>query len=360
MTTILMTGVTGTVMNPLCARLLEEGHTVVALVRPAKGISPRERLFSALRVGEEAKERLFVLPGDITQERAGVSTEDQQFWAGKIEKVVHGAASTKFVETLDKQVFLTNVYGTQNILGLAETLGASEFHHMSTVFVGGDTAEFLETDLPDGSGRNAYERSKIEAEALVRNSSLHTSIYRLPIVVGDFLTGEISSFTGYYGCAEPFWRLRQTIPQGKNISLPIHIPCSSIGPLHVVPIDWETKVLGDLLEIPAQGKTFHVVHPNPPKVRDAFLAGLAFLGFEGITCGNESTVPLASTLQKMVERQIQPYGPYISRDEQRFGSEVLQETLNSNGKLYIPPPVLDAPFFERLLSFAIKRNFGRS
>ncbi len=375
-----MTGVTGTVMNPLCARLLEEGHTVVALVRPAKGISPEERLRGSLQSG-----RLFTIAGDITQELAGVSQEDQRLWAGKIEKVVHGAASIKFDETPQREVWRTNVEGTREILRLAVHLGIPEVHHMSTICVAGDTLEFKETDIPTGGGRNAYETSKIAAEAVLRERDwpLSWSIYRLPIIVGDSRTGRISSFTGYYKCAAPFMQLRQTIPErwgeqeencrsegilvevkngGKYIHIPLRVPCSPVGPLHIAPVDWVTEVLASLITIPADGKTFQVVHPNRPRVSDAFRWGLDFLGFSGITYwetqGGENHL-FISRLQKVIARGLGPYRPYISMDRQDFGDAVLRATLRAAEKEYPVPPPMDRVFFARLLSFAIERNFGR-
>src|SRR3989344_1898302 len=98
MATILVTGITGTVMQPICARLLEEGHTIVALVRPANGTSSKERLETLFYINEEAAGRLIALSGDITQGFAGIGVEEQQQLQG-IDKVLHGAASIKFQET---------------------------------------------------------------------------------------------------------------------------------------------------------------------------------------------------------------------------------------------------------------------
>ena len=380
MATILVTGITGTVMGSVSALLLEKGHTIVALVRPSKQTSPAERLQKILDVSLEARQRIFIIPGDIKQPLAGVSMEDQKRWQGKVDLAIHGAASTKFFETPDRDIHQTNVVGTQQVLSLAEVLGIPAFHHLSTVFVGGDAQEFNETEVPPQKGRNPYEQSKIEAEAIVRGSSLRTSIYRLSIVVGDSRTGATPTFFGYYGCAEPFWRLLQSILQHKerwskdgvsigedgSITLPLSIPCSSVGPLHVAPIDWDAQLLANLVGIPAEGKTFHVVHPDPPKVSDAFAIGLRFLGFRGITCGNtrvDKTGPVTSsrpiqTIQVMIERALRPYASYISLDKQRFGDEVLRETLRVHGKEYPQPPALNKEFFERLLSFAIEKNFG--
>jgi len=374
MATILMTGVTGTVMNPLCARLLEEGHTVVALVRASKGISPRERLLSTFCMDKEQREHLFVLAGDITQELAGVPQKDRRFWTGKIEKVVHGAGSIKFDETPDGQVLHTNVWGTKNLLALADKLGIPEFHYISTAYVCGDAEYFTESNFGEEQHhRNAYEFSKAWAEWLVRRFTEKFSIYRIPVVVGDSQTGEINSFTGYYGFFAPFWQLFQTL-QGKNreglpegiqrdgegsFCVPLWLPCTTVGPINLVSLDWLTDIFLDLLRVPARGQTFHLTHPHPRSVKETVEVSTRHLGLQGITCGlppQKSISKILQRFQRSMVANIRPFEPYTSKDEERFDNKAAVQALGQDWK---DPPNIDSAVMGRLLDFARSKNFGR-
>ncbi len=374
MATILMTGVTGTVMNPLCARLLEEGHTVIALVRPAKGSSPKERLQNSLQIGESERERLFVLAGDIAQPLAGVSPEDQQRWKGGIDKVVHGAASIKFVETPDNQVTLTNLGGTKNMLRLAEVLGVPEFHYVSTAYVCGDAKYFTEGNFGEEQHhRNAYEASKAKAEQLVRGFSGRFSIYRIPVVVGNSQTGEINGFSGYYGFFAPFWQLFQTL-QSKNweglpegiqrdgegsFCVPLWLPCTTAGPINLVPLDWLTDMFLGLLKVPARRQTFHLTHPHPRTVKETIEVSAAYLGICGLGFGtpNGNTPKFLARLQRGVLTGIKPFEPYTSKDQEHFDNAIAVQAL---GKDWKDPPDIDSAVMGRLLDFAKSKNFGRS
>ena len=375
MATILVTGITGTVMNPLSARLLKEGHSIIALVRPANGTPPEQRLKSFLCVDEDARDRLYVLPADITQDLAGVSAQARDRWHGRIDLIVHGAASIKFGETPKGELHRTNVFGTQAILRLARMLKIPEFHYVSTAYVGGDAKDFSETDCGmDQHHRNAYERSKAKAEQLVSGFHGRTSVYRIPIVVGDSQTGRISSFNGYYGSFAPLWQIRCSLLQRwkkqpeygheENIFLdkegyvhiPLSIPCSPAGPVNLVPIDWPTDMLVELVLKPAEGKTFHLTHPNPPSVRDVVVTSLAYLGFRGITCGEdppEDRKGLLGRIQQAILRGIKPYTPYTSKDAEAFGNQVAVQTL---GERWTPPQTSDRRSLDDSYALPSKRT----
>ena len=369
-------------MAPLTTILLQQGHTIVALVRPEKGISSEKRL-GKLGYSSASGDRFFALPGDIRTPLAGVPFSEQVKWRGRIDIVLHGAASVKFRETPEREIFLTNVYGTQQLLELAGVLNVPEFHYVSTAYVLGDAPVFTESDLRIGQQtRNDYEQSKLDAEELVRHyRNGRFSIYRIPIVVGDSKTGSIGSFTGYYGFFSAFWELRtwlleiwQTrnsacredslhVDADGNIAIPLYIPCGE-GPLNLVPIDWVTEIMANLVAIPASGKTFHITHTSPPTVKHTIAESLSLLGFRNVTCGSGMLVQkqdgIMTVLQRAVLRGIGIYRPYILKEQERFDNTVLVETLCSAGKPWIPAPQFNRMLFKKLLDFAIERNFGRS
>lgn len=370
MTTFLVTGATGMVMQPLVALLLNRGHTIVALTR---GVDPEKRIHDLFGQNDH----ISAVSGNIEEPLAGLSTEDQCRWFHRIDKIIHGAASVKFIETADGEIYRTNVGGTREIVNLAERLGIPEFHYLSTAYVAGDAEEFHEYNI--GSARhhrNAYESSKATAEDIIRDYPGKTSIYRLSIVVGESQTGHTSSFnTGYYQFFTPFWWLRQIlfkrweekkeecltmgieIDEQGRIQIPLFVPCSQIGPLNFVPIDWVTKTLENLVDISADRKTFHLTHPSPPIAKEVMQQSLENLGFQGIVCGgeqNQKQSSLVKSCQKAILKAIGPYLPYCTKDREVFGNKVIVETL---GKNWNPPPKIDNEFVFRMIEFATRNNF---
>jgi thioester reductase-like protein len=97
------------------------------------------------------------------------------------------------------------------VLDFARIMEIPEVHHVSTAYVAGDAETFSESDTDIGQKcRNVYERTKLQAEKLVKAWSYGKhSIYRLGIVVGDTVTGWMPSFNGYYGFLGSVWHLRQ-------------------------------------------------------------------------------------------------------------------------------------------------------
>ena len=99
-----------------------------------------------------------------------------------------------------------NVAGTRRLLEFAELCrergGLRKFAYVSTAYVAGDHAGlFREDELDVGQGfRNSYERSKFEAERLVREHTdrLPVQIFRPSIIVGEQSSGWTASFNVLY------------------------------------------------------------------------------------------------------------------------------------------------------------------
>ena len=376
MATILLTGATGTVGSCLAPLLVREGHQVICVVRPKDGKSPKSRIKEIL--GRE-NNGISVVKGDVTLPHAGISYSERQRLRGRIDEVVHCAASIKFDDVLVEEITRVNVGGTTVVLELARELRISEFHHISTAYIAGDADYFGESDFDLGQTcRNVYERTKREAEGLVRGwQHGKYSIYRLGIVVGESKTGYTSSFTGYYRPFASFWFLRQGLNRrvgaeperykaegiafdaGGILTLPLCLNCSPVSTLNLVPRDWAARILADLIAIPVTGQTFHVVHPNPPQVRrvtDVSLSCLGITEYHYGTRANHEPDSLLEKLQKRFEYGVRQYSPYIIH-EPKFEALNMVRML---GLKYSPPPDVDKVFLTRLLNYAKSVNFGRA
>ena len=371
MAIILLTGVTGAVGSSLAPLLKERGHKLICLIR---GDDPVARLEKVLGCAED----IVGLNGDVTLPNLGVCDSQRQSWKAKIDKVLHCASSIKFDEALAKEITCVNVCGTQNVLDFAREMEIPEVHHVSTAYVAGDAEAFSESDTDIGQKcRNVYERTKLQAEKLVKNWSYGKhSIYRLGIVVGDTVTGWTPSFNGYYGFLGSVWHLRQTFASMSEqrlgeyksngiafngdgmLRLPIYGKFSPTSTLNIIPVDWVVRVMTDLAELPSHGQVFHIVHPNPPRVQwlnDVSLKHLDIAEFRYGDSNGYDPKSLLGKFQKIFDRSTAQYLPYITR-ETRFDVSNLPCVL---GRSYAPPPNVDESFVAKLMDYAKSVNFGK-
>jgi nucleoside-diphosphate-sugar epimerase len=368
MATILLTGATGTVGSTLAPLLKEKGHKIVYLLRAKNGQEAQERVLAGNVVWQ----------GDIALPNCGVSVSQRNQWKGKIDKLVNCAASIKFKESLSDEISRVNVDGVKNLLHLAEELGIEEFHQVSTAYVAGDSSYFTEDDFDKGQTcRNVYERTKKEAERLVRAWKRGSySIYRLAIMVGDSKKGCISSFDGYYAFESALWHLKQGLlakseqelekyraegvffDSDGTLTLPIYLKLSSSSTLNIVPVDWAGRTLAKLIDVPSINQAFHIVHPRPKRIRWINDVSMRYLGIKGFYYGDSadySTRSLLGKLQRIFDRAIAQYTPYITHECQFSVVNAPQALLGDYEWL----PDIDEAFLAKILKYAKSVDFGR-
>jgi nucleoside-diphosphate-sugar epimerase len=366
--TILLTGATGAVGSSLAPLLRKMGHKLICLVR---GDDPVARLRKALG----NVDGIAVFSGDVVLVNLGVCNSEMEKWQGKIDKIIHCASSIKFDEASADETTRINVCGTQNVLDFARIMEIPEVHYVSTAYVAGDAEVFSESDVDIGQKcRNVYERTKLQAEKMVKGwSHGRNSIYRLGIVVGDTVTGWTPSFNGFYVFACRYWQFKQTMQKdglGKYetrgigfdrdgaLQLPLWGRFSSDSTLNIIPVDWTAGMLGKLAEIPASGRIFHITDPQPPKVRWLNDASMKHMGITGFRYGNSPDGDPRSLLgrfQTILDRGIGPYIPYITH-EAKFEVSNLPKLLGGG---YIPPQIVNEKLIAKWLDYAISVGFGR-
>ena len=257
---VLLTGATGFVGMELLARYLERTERpIVAIIRADSDEGARGRLNGVLanlfgyRAGRYGG-RVRAVAGELTAPRLGL---DQNRWervAGEVTTIVHGAASVSFSLPLEK-ARAVNVEGTRRMLELAargHELGVLQrYAHISTAYVVGTHAgRFFERDFDLGQDfHNSYERTKFEAEQLVRDrSDLPFTILRPSIVVGDRQSGWTSAFNVLY------WPLR-ALARGVFAA----VPATASSPVDVVSIDYVADAIHELCERAGEpGQTYHL------------------------------------------------------------------------------------------------------
>jgi thioester reductase-like protein len=256
---VLLTGATGFVGMELLARFLERTDCrVFALVRGEDGRAVAARIERTLRslfgIDHPYAERVTAVRGDITRPGLGLRG-DGDWLARQVSEIVHGAASVSFGLEL-KASRAINVQGTRRMIEFAERCqacgGLRRLSYISTAYVAGDhRGRFSEDDLDVGqSFRNAYERSKFEAESLVARARrrLPITVLRPSIVVGERVSGWTASFNVLY------WPLR-AFSRGAYPAL----PARRDAPVDVVPVDYVADAIFALSQAPeAEGETYHL------------------------------------------------------------------------------------------------------
>jgi thioester reductase-like protein len=259
---VLLTGATGFVGMELLARYLERtDRAVYALVRAPDEDRARERIHAILENvfgdREAHAEQLRVVPGDIERDGLALDPRSREALAEQVSEVVHAAASVSFSLPLARSREI-NVDGTRRLLEFADLCrargGLRRFCYLSTAYVAGThVGAFDEDQLDVGQDfRNSYERSKFEAERLVRSRRhLPVQIFRPSIIVGERPTGWTASFNVLYAPLRAF--SRGAFPA---------LPAKASAPVDVVPVDYVADAVFELCNRPVpvgSEQTYHLV-----------------------------------------------------------------------------------------------------
>jgi thioester reductase-like protein len=276
--TVLLTGATGFLGMEVLARVIEQtDQDVIALVRAEDDAAAQARVDELLTtlvapLQRPHRGRVRALAADLESPNLGLSPVARQRIAAKASAVVHCAASISFTLPL-QEARRINVEGTREVVKLAleaQDDGLLErFIHVSTAYVAGDRIGLVsEHDGDVGQGfRNTYERTKLEAEEVVRDSGLPAAIVRPSVIVGDSATGWTQAFNVIYWPLQAFARgLFPTVPADPGAHVDI------------VPVDVVADALLELLRGPVRGGAFHVVSGEraPTNEQMATMAAEAF------------------------------------------------------------------------------------
>jgi thioester reductase-like protein len=214
---VLLTGGTGFVGSRLLRKWLRDSEARVSvLVRPRGDEDARaraERLLGKLglrEIGTAADGRLDVLAGDLTAPRLGLDDGIRKGLAETLTGVIHAGATVRFNLPLE-DAWAVNTAGTASLLALArDCRQLDRFVHVSTAFVAGcREGRIGEDELDAGQNHhNSYERSKFEAERLVRAAmqDLPVTVLRPTIISCDLQTGEVPSGSAIYRVLEGYAR----------------------------------------------------------------------------------------------------------------------------------------------------------
>ena len=363
---LLVTGSTGLLGSYLVRDLLRTGRRLALVVRRDRRKSPRTRVEWLVRQWEQMLglqlPRPVVLEGDLSRPLCGLADDARDWVRRHCDEMLNNAASLSF-RGADRaaEPWLTNVTGTGHVLDLARDTGLRHLHHVSTAYVCGlRSGRILETDLDAGQPfGNDYERSKVEAEKLVRAAGfLETAtIHRPSIIVGDSQTGYTSTYHGLFAALRLGHTLLTRVVKGSTNG-PALLALIGVDPTsrkNFVAVDWVSAVIAHAVRTPAaRGRTFHITHPDPLSMDT-----VGRLVQEAVDRYSQDASPDDPDLcdeqwfAENLRTQLDVYTSYF-RNDPTFDRT---NTVEIAG--HIPCPTLDMPALLRMARFAIENDFGR-
>jgi thioester reductase-like protein len=356
---ILVTGSTGFLGAQLVRELLNRYAEArfALLIRGRAGYSVQER--AAALVSAEDVPRVDVLAGDVSLPHCGLEAADRERLAAEATRVIHCAATVRFDHSL-AEARQINVEGTRHVLDLAGAVRRlKSFAYVGTAYVAGErTGLVLENELDVGQGyRNTYEKTKAEAEALVRSrlGEMPGVILRPSIIVGDSRTGATSSFKMMYWPLKVYsrrlWRTVPGFPDAVLDIVPVDFVAAAVARLafddaamgSTVHLCAGPKASATIREIAHRAAEFFGV-PEPryvdPKFVFAALRPLLYLTLWG--------------RKRRVLRDGRAYRDYFTMRMQ-FDTSHAERLLEPAGLR--PPHVLD--YLDRLFHYCVASDWGR-
>jgi long-chain acyl-CoA synthetase len=206
------------------------------------------------------------------------------------------------------------------------------------------------------SFRNGYERSKFEAEQLVRRASarLPVQIFRPSIIVGERESGWTASFNVLYPPLKAF----------EAGAYPA-VPARGSTPVDVVPVDFVADAVFELADEPAESGEVHHLVAGERATTVGRLAELASAYFKRRRPPLVHPWLYRRLLHPLLLRttrgrrrraleKTEPLFPYFSM-KVRFDNRRTRARLR---RAELEPPPVDG-YLDRLLDFAVASRWGR-
>lgn len=294
---ILITGATGFLGARLVWELCRRGHELWLMHRgeppPVRAhLAALQGLFGGAIDAEMPPPQW--VPGNLWLPLAGVSSEWIARHAGKIGAIVHLAADTRLRPVRQADQARTNIGGAEAVADLAEALGVTDLHHVSTAAIAGNTVgEFTEEDLDRGQTfRTHCEWTKFEAEVLLRRRAdegrLRLTVHRPATLVGDSETGGAATFQHFYLLLAAWRRFSEQTRPGVRMVLPLNGEAT----IPLMPVNHVAEGIAAALTDPeAPGQVFHWT-PHRPLTLDGLDRALAqLLGTEPVAFDPDAPWP---------------------------------------------------------------------
>ncbi|MBD2196207.1 MULTISPECIES: amino acid adenylation domain-containing protein [Calothrix] len=262
---IFLTGATGFLGAFILYELLQQTQAnIYCLVRASHIEEGRQKIQINLERymlwSDKLNSRIIPIVGDLSKPLFGLTNENFQDLAGKLDLIYHSGAFVNLVYPY-KALQSTNVLGTQEILRLAAHGKVTPVNFISTIdvlkpLIFHDKKVISEDDyLANGAGlTRGYTQTKWVAEQLIiaaQERGIPICIYRPGMISGH-------SETGVYHTNDLMSRIIKGMIQMGSA------PNLMYKWVNITPIDYASKAIVHLSrQKESLGKAFHIVNPNP-------------------------------------------------------------------------------------------------
>jgi nucleoside-diphosphate-sugar epimerase len=281
--TVVVTGATGFVGGAIALELLAVTDvTVYGLTRAENQAAATRRLNDYLTKAAVLYGRPELLPAIDERVHAIHGDLEDPELPGRLPEsahdlMIHSAASLKFSERDAPELQRVNVEGTRALVRFAEQVGIRRLVHVSTAYVAGRrTGIIRENDPAPGDYYNEYERTKADAETLVREAALDTRIVRPSVVIGHRETAATASSTGYYAMLRASSRLHRFM-RTAGIPGAIRVLADARQELNLIPVDMVAAAAVRIALSDSDQRVFHVTNDRAPMLFDVFEAGFRLM-----------------------------------------------------------------------------------
>ncbi len=300
--TILVTGGSGIVGQPLIRLLVSQGNDVIALCRNPKA---------------DSNENVRWLAGDVSKSKLGQSAAIWKNLCDKVDTIFHLAARTDFKGKSLQEYGRVNIDGVRHVKELALSANAW-LHHVSTAFVCGEwEGEFSEKQLQSGqSFHNFYEESKAHGEAVLREEPTPKyTVYRPSIILERTPTTASTSVFGPLVFLDGVFRLcLGSVKRNQDLTT-IRVAGNARAHLPFVFDDEVAEALASLAQNHAVHKKIYHLVPDKALgnsiLEQVFNQAFSRKAVAWVDADILATCEL-STAEKILSKKTKMYTPYLN------------------------------------------------
>lgn len=362
-----LTGGTGYVGCHLAYDLLQDGYTVVALVRPRGDETPLERVCAAVTAVDENNppdlSRLIAVAGEVQDTAEDIAQRLRNETTLPVTEIWHCVATFKFTEQAREQIEATNIEGVRHMLDLVRGVNGDgqprpRYFHVSTAYSSGREAGRVPEafERHGNEFRSLYEWSKHEGEALVsayqQEYGLDATIFRPAIIIGSPETNVVS-YSAYYQVCEALYRLRKRVAeQGAQFdgNMGLRIVAAPETRVNFVPIDFVTQGMRLISAVDALEneslKVFNIINETPPTLESIYHNVCYSLDIEGLSLVEPSDFEAEppNRLERVLARSVAFQAPYMC-EELAFEMANFRRYVSFE---MLPSPEIDSHFLQAI------------
>jgi len=329
-------------------------------------------LYIGLDRADEILRCIHPMEMDLNKEKLRLSDDNyKKLKTNPIDFFFHIAALTDFRKTplVAKSLYNTNVYGTKKIIELVSTLKVDELCYVGSAYSCGKISGDIKPDYIkiNQEFRNPYEKTKLEAEMLVREFAKKTGcrcrIFRPSPIAGRLIEsplGAICKFDVFYSWASGFLKIKlKQLKTWKdkyrdNVSLDVRICYNEESGLNIVPADYGAKVIYQVCMAEDKNESYHIVNNQETPHKQYIPMMLKLLNVKGTSVVNR--IPdKKNKLEALYYKTIGGvFTPYINSKPMLFDSSNINSLLKRKKLLC---PAVDSDNFLFLMRYAIKHDF---